>query len=251
MGILKSITLIQCAVIMAMVAGCVPGDESIMRPKAHGTSETPVQLNLRWDVDNDQANQICNHNRHFAEFSGYWKTTPLYAEVTSSDEPITYFDSNTGKPLFIAPQGRSMAEFVAESSKHGWPSFRDEEVVWENVRCLPGGETVSVDGTHLGDNIPDASGSRYCIDLLCISGNPTGDEETVMKAESNDTENSNGVLAKRVAADYSTGTSRGIMAGIVICSIVGLVVVVTQGKKYFEKPNNDGPNFLAVENELS
>ena len=31
-----------------------------------------------------------------------------------------------------------------------------EEVNWENVRCLPGGECVSVDGTHLGHNIPAA-----------------------------------------------------------------------------------------------
>ena len=31
------------------------------------------------------------------------------------------------------------------------PSFRDNEVVWENVRVLKNsGETVSVDGTHLG-----------------------------------------------------------------------------------------------------
>ena len=34
-----------------------------------------------------------------------------------------------------------------------WPSFRDEEVEWRNVRVLPGGETVSVDGTHLGESI--------------------------------------------------------------------------------------------------
>ena len=33
----------------------------------------------------------------------------------------------------------------------GWPSFRDQEVVWDNVRVLKNsGETVSVDGTHLG-----------------------------------------------------------------------------------------------------
>ena len=32
----------------------------------------------------------------------------------------------------------------------GWPSFRDQEVVWENVRVLKDGETVSVTGTHLG-----------------------------------------------------------------------------------------------------
>lgn len=32
----------------------------------------------------------------------------------------------------------------------GWPSFRDQEVVWENVRVLKDGETVSLTGTHLG-----------------------------------------------------------------------------------------------------
>ena len=32
----------------------------------------------------------------------------------------------------------------------GWPSFRDQEVVWENVRVLRDGETVSTSGTHLG-----------------------------------------------------------------------------------------------------
>ena len=54
---------------------------------------------------------------------------------------------------------------------HGWPSFRDEEVVWENVRTLSDGECVSVDGTHLGHNIPDGK-NRYCINLVSVSGNP-------------------------------------------------------------------------------
>ena len=36
--------------------------------------------------------------------------------------------------------GRTFEEFVAESKSHGWPSFRDEEVVWDNVRCLKDGE---------------------------------------------------------------------------------------------------------------
>ena len=31
--------------------------------------------------------------------------------------------------------------------------LRDNEVVWENVRVLSDGETVSVDGTHLGHNL--------------------------------------------------------------------------------------------------
>ena len=27
-----------------------------------------------------------------------------------------------------------MDQFLAESNVHGWPSFRDSEVVWENTR---------------------------------------------------------------------------------------------------------------------
>ena len=45
---------------------CVMGDESIMKPKKHGTSDTPVQQNLRWGVDRKKADQICNFNRHYA-----------------------------------------------------------------------------------------------------------------------------------------------------------------------------------------
>ncbi len=56
---------------------------------------------------------------------------------------------------------------------HGWPSFRDNEVVWDNVRCLKNGETVSLDGTHLGHNLPDKKGNRYCINLCCIAGQST------------------------------------------------------------------------------
>ena len=37
---------------------------------------------------------------------------------------------------------------------------------------FPDGETVSVDGTHLGHNLPDRSGSRYCINLVSVAGNP-------------------------------------------------------------------------------
>ena len=80
----------------------------------------------------------------------------------------------TGAPLFIAPRGRSMEKFMSESRKHGWPSFRDEEVVWENVRVLNDGETVSITGTHLGHDLPDIHGNRYCINLVCIAGRPDG-----------------------------------------------------------------------------
>ena len=79
--------------------------------------------------------------------------------------------AGTPQLLFVAPQGRTMAEFLDESTDHGWPSFRDAETVKENVRVLRDGETVSIDGTHLGHNLPDGK-NRYCIDLVSVAGNP-------------------------------------------------------------------------------
>jgi hypothetical protein len=63
--------------------------------------------------------------------------------------------------MIILTNGYNISQHREESKSHGWPSFRDEEVVWENVRCLPNGESVSVDGTHLGHNLPDRKGNRY------------------------------------------------------------------------------------------
>ena len=86
---------------------------------------------------------------------------------------LLFSESVSGKPLFRAPINRSVDAFMTESAVHGWPSFRDDEVVWENVRVLKSsGETVSIGGTHLGHNLPDKSGNRYCINLVSIAGNP-------------------------------------------------------------------------------
>ncbi|GAX18552.1 hypothetical protein FisN_10Hh247 [Fistulifera solaris] len=151
------------------------GDESIMVQKEHGTSANPVQSDLLYGVDNQLADRICNYNRHFAEIGGYFQKTTFEDAVLNAQGPITFYDSVTGKPLFVAPKNRSAEEFVKESRKHGWPSFRDDEVVWENVRVLRNsGETVSLDGTHLGHNLPDSKGNRYCINLVSIAGKPTG-----------------------------------------------------------------------------
>ena len=51
------------------------------------------------------------------------------------------------------------------------------QVMWENVRVIPEGprgqgEAVSVDGTHLGHNLPDHKGNRYCINLVSVAGHP-------------------------------------------------------------------------------
>jgi len=121
--------------------GPVAGEDSIMCKKAHGTSVTPVQQSLRWGCDVSVADKICNFNRRFAEHSGYWQTTQF-----SPQGETTFYDSNSQKPLFHAPQGRTLAQFLQESRSHGWPSFRDNEVYWEHVRVLEDGECVSVDG---------------------------------------------------------------------------------------------------------
>ncbi len=123
------------------------------RPKA--LHLTLVQLNFTFP------------RRHYAEYAGYWQSTEFvkyareHAQKTS--EPIEFYDSVTGVLLFRAPVGRSMEDFLKESASHGWPSFRDQETNWDQVRCLKDGECVSTTGTHLGHNLPDRSGNRYCI----------------------------------------------------------------------------------------
>eukprot|EP00536_Pseudo-nitzschia_multiseries_P002800 jgi/Psemu1/236038/estExt_Genewise1.C_390010 len=152
-----------------------------MKPKAHGTSEYPVQQNLLYGVDWDTADRINNFNRHYAEYAGYWESTSFLSDVQESiqnEEAVTFYDSGwKGAPLFSAPRDRTWDDFLAESRKHGWPSFRDSEVDWEYARVLPGGEMVSVDGSHLGHNLPDRQGNRYCINLVSISGNPVSNDD--------------------------------------------------------------------------
>jgi peptide methionine sulfoxide reductase MsrB len=171
-GILLMVTLLFSSLHTAQSCEypCVPGSENIMKPKEHGTSHTAVQENLRWECDWDTADRICNYNRHYAEYAGYWEKTTFKESVEEKKEEY-FYDSNTGKNLFRAPVDRTWNDWMEESSMHGWPSFRDNEVNWDNVRVLPDGETVSVDGTHLGHNIPDGEGNRYCINLVSIAGN--------------------------------------------------------------------------------
>ncbi|KAL3941341.1 MAG: hypothetical protein SGBAC_004286 [Bacillariaceae sp.] len=152
----------------------VVGDESLMSKKSHGTSNVPVQSDLRWGCDQDTADRICNFNRHYAEHSGYFLgKSNFLEEAKATSDKITFYDSNTGEALFHAPgPNRTMEDFLKESQAHGWPSFRDDEVHWDTVRCLKNGEAVSLAGTHLGHNLPDRSGNRYCINLVSVAGKP-------------------------------------------------------------------------------
>eukprot|EP01038_Epipyxis_sp_PR26KG_P013066 gene13066-17515_t len=150
----------------------IMGQKEIMSAKAHGTSMIPVQSKLKWGCDRELADRICNFNRNWAEFAGYWTRDTTFLKEVNSNEVTTFYDSVTGKPLFKSPVGRSFEEWKQESMVHGWPSFRDNEVIWENVRSLRDGEMVSLTGTHLGHNLPDRNGNRYCINLVSIAGYP-------------------------------------------------------------------------------
>ena len=142
------------------------GSEEIMSRKAHGTTRKPVQENLRYGVDIELANKVCSLNRNWDPDSGFYNENLGYCfqeprtwlKESLTDNPLTYYDSVTGKPLFLAPVSRSTEDFVKECHFHGKLSFRDPEVVWEHVRCLKTGEVVSVDGTHLGHNVIDHKG---------------------------------------------------------------------------------------------
>jgi hypothetical protein len=41
----------------------IVGEETIMKPKEHGTSSKPVMKDLKWECDFDVADRICNFNR--------------------------------------------------------------------------------------------------------------------------------------------------------------------------------------------
>ena len=155
-------------------------------------------LSLRWGSDKEVADRICCRNTMWAECeqlislspslrhpgpsdewpycraphadSGYWQSTSFPRVLPAGVTEITFYDVATDLPLFVAPRGRTWSEFYAESLHHGWPSFRDAEVVQSNVCVHSNGETQSVNGTHLGHNLPDSHGNRYCIDLVCVAG---------------------------------------------------------------------------------
>jgi peptide methionine sulfoxide reductase MsrB len=162
-----------------------PAAVTAPRPSALPICDGPVQPELLFGCTKDHAmaEQICCRNRHHAEPSGYQEQshvnlfpklkTAMRTQQDGGSGVTTFYDSVCGKPLFRAPVGRSFEEWAAESLEHGWPSFRDAEVIKENIVVdKSDGEVRSACGLHLGHNIPDRQGDRYCIDLVCIAGKP-------------------------------------------------------------------------------
>ena len=112
----------------------------------------------------DRVDRFVKTNAHRMAATGSLETS-----ATGGEHSLEWW------PVYLEYQAEFEAllqEFLDEGKAHGWPSFRDEEVVWESVRVLPDGETVSTAGTHLGHNIPDQRGNRYCINLCSVAHQP-------------------------------------------------------------------------------
>ena len=159
---------------------------------------------------------VCCNNHRWAEYRGYLEApeVDLFSRLDPNEETV-FYDSTCGIPLFIAPRGRSFEEFKEESLKHGWPSFRPEEMVSENVIIHNDGRMESRCLTHLGHNLPEGGVDRYCIDLVCVAGQPlsAGDERaeilTRMDASVLDHEELDQETYVSSAETYSGKTSNG------------------------------------------
>ncbi|GMH55903.1 hypothetical protein TrRE_jg8414 [Triparma retinervis] len=137
-------------------------------------TETSAEVGLPGgSVDESLSQAVCCD----ADFDAYpeprnfYLDKQLFREISKSGV-TTFYDSACGIPVFQAPVGRSFADFKSDTSSHGWPSFRGEEVLKENVVVGDDGLTIySKCGTKLGTYETDDSGTRACIDLVCIAGN--------------------------------------------------------------------------------
>jgi hypothetical protein len=106
-----------------------------------------------------------------AEPRGTFAQQDLFREPLGDE--LTFYDSVCGTALFrVGGRGakRSVAAFRNETVAHGWPSFREHEVL--DTLNVSGKLVLSSCGTYLGTTEPDAEGQRYCLDLVCLSGQP-------------------------------------------------------------------------------
>merc|ERR1712125_181335 len=141
----------------------------------------------------------------------------LFDRLDPTKEHI-FYDVVCGLPLFIAPRGRSFDEFREESIHHGWPSFRPEEMISENVILHENGRMESKCLTHLGHNLPKDGVDRYCIDLVCIAGTTyPGNEFNASSYVS---------AAEKFSGKYKKTGRLILIVVLVLCGIAVLVGVI-------------------------
>ena len=170
------LSVLSAEVLAASAAG--------QRQQCYGFDPQPDLVNfLGAELDYSTADRICCHNHRFAEYKGYLEAPEvrLFDRLDPSKEHVWY-DSVCGLPLFVAPRGRTFDEFKEESIHHGWPSFRPAEIISENVIIHDDGRMKSKCLTHLGHNLPKGGVDRYCIDLVCIAGEPLTTDDAMYKS---------------------------------------------------------------------
>jgi len=149
------------------------------------TRTTPAGILAPVDESESLAEAVCCDTRAkpFAEPQFLFSAPDimLFDKLPASGAPpTTFYDSVCGLPLFRAPVNRSLAAFKADTTEHGWPSFRPGELFAENlITNTSTGYVTSKCGTHLGTYLPDAQGARWCIDLSCVAGNAKPPVEAV------------------------------------------------------------------------
>ncbi|KAL7552073.1 hypothetical protein ACHAWF_015325 [Thalassiosira exigua] len=147
--------------------------------QCYGRTPMPsVSTYLGASLDYSIAEHICCNNHRWAEDRGYLASpeVDLFGRLNPANQTV-FYDSVCGLPLFVAPRGRTFEEFRDESLKHGWPSFRPEEMVSENVILHDDGRMESACLTHLGHNLPEGGVDRYCVDLVCVAGEPLSPDD--------------------------------------------------------------------------
>lgn len=160
-------------------------------PAEYGLCKGPVQTKLRYGAsgrdtpagipvavneDESLAEAVCCDSRTlpFAEPQFLYQAPDINLFAKLDENAVTtFYDSVCGLPLFRSPVNRTFADFKADTDEHGWPSFRSAEIFAENlVTDEETGFVRSSCGTHIGSYLPDEQGPRWCIDTICISGNP-------------------------------------------------------------------------------
>lgn len=189
-------------------------------------------------LDYSTAERICCNNHRYAEYRGYLEApeVDLFSRLDPAVETV-FYDSVCGIPLFVAPRGRTFEEFEAESLEHGWPSFRPEEIVSENVIVHDDGRMESRCLTHLGHNLPEGGVDRYCIDLVCVAGEPlsadSGDERaeiltrldaSVLTDEEFDPDTYSS-SAEQFSGNYNDWSGKAIIIGVVVAAILVAAVM--------------------------
>jgi len=159
------------------------------------TCSGPVQGNLRYNISSritpdvpvpvgateNLAEAVCCDKRTiaFAEPQFLFQAPDVSLFTKLEKGVTTFYDSVCGVPLFSTPVNRTLEDFKADTTEHGWPSFRPAEVNTDHVKTdIKTGLVTSSCGTHLGSYLPDKRGPRWCMDLSCISGNPPSFEQS-------------------------------------------------------------------------